>query len=96
MSLTLCVELWAVPGNEGLLATYEDEVLSLLGEYGATLLQRVRSLEASERPYEVQIIELPDEAAFESFMADPRRVASAAMRDRAVARTEITRVSQVA
>lgn len=95
MTVTLCVQLWAVPGNEGLLATYEDEVLSLLGDHGATLLQRVRSLEPGDGPYEVQIIELPDEAALDAYMADPRRLASAPIRDRSVARTEITRVTRV-
>ncbi|GAA3523868.1 hypothetical protein GCM10022234_20380 [Aeromicrobium panaciterrae] len=95
MSLTLCVQLWAVPGNEALLEAYEDEVLGLLGEHGARLLQRVRSLVAGDGPYEVQIIELPGEAALESYMADPRRLASADLRDRAVARTEIARVAQI-
>ena len=50
---------------------------------------------AANGPYEVQIIELPDEAALDAFMADPRRVASAPIRDRSVARTEIARVTQV-
>ncbi|KQV77047.1 hypothetical protein ASC61_04570 [Aeromicrobium sp. Root344] len=95
MSLTLCVQLWAVPGNEGLLATYEDEVLSLLGDHGARLLQRVRSVERGDGPYEVQIIELPDEAALEAYLADPRRLAAAPLRDRSVARTQITRVTQI-
>ncbi len=38
----------------------------------------------------MQIIELPDEAALDAYMADPRRLAAAPLRDRSVARTEIT------
>lgn len=91
----LCVRLWAVPGNEGLLATYEDEVLSLLGDHGGRLVQRVRSVERGEGPYEIQLVELPDEAALEAYLADPRRLAAAPIRDRSVARTEVTRVTQV-
>lgn len=91
----LCVQLWAVPGNEGLLATYEDQVLRLLADHGARLLQRVRAIEAGDGPYEVQIIELPDEHALEAYLADPRRAAAAPIRDRSVARTEVTRVTQV-
>lgn len=95
MSLTLCVQLWAVPGNEGLLATYEDEVLSLLTDHGGLLLQRVRNTERGDGPYEVQIIELPDEAALDAYMADPRRQAAAPIRERAIARTEIIPVTPV-
>lgn len=95
MSLTLCVQLWAVPGNEDLLVAYEDEVLELLADHGARLLQRVRRVDQGDGPYEVQIIELPDDAALEAFMADPRRVLAGPMRDRSVARTEISRVTQV-
>ncbi|MCW2830708.1 MAG: hypothetical protein JWP31_1400 [Aeromicrobium sp.] len=95
MALTLCVMLWPVPGNEGLLTMYEDEMLSLLGDHGAAVLQRVRSTESGTGPYEVQLIELPDEAALEAYLADPRRQASLPLRDRAVARTDVIRVTPV-
>ena len=48
MSLTLCVQLWAVPGNEDLLVAYEDEVLELLADHGARLLQRVRRVDQGD------------------------------------------------
>ena len=95
MALTLCVQLWPTPGNGDSLSAYEDEVLGLLGEHGATLLQRVRSTEDGDGPLEIQIIELPDQAAFDSFMADPRRTALAPLRDQSVARTDILRVTHV-
>ncbi|MDX6275922.1 MAG: hypothetical protein QOJ72_50 [Nocardioidaceae bacterium] len=95
MTLTLCVLLWATPGNEEALSAYEDEVLALLGDHGARVIQRVRNVQAGDGPYEVQVIELPGEQALDEFMTDPRRVASADVRDRVVARTEIIRVAQV-
>lgn len=95
MTVTLCVMLWPTPGNDNALVAYEDEVLALLGDHGARLVQRVRRLDDADGPLEVQIIELPDENALAAFMADPRRLASADVRDRVVARTEIVRVAQV-
>lgn len=95
MPLTLCVLLWPTPGNDEALVAYEDEVLGLLGDHGARVVQRVRRVNDTEGPYEVQIIDLPDEAALAAFMADPRRVASADVRDRVIARTEIIRANHV-
>jgi uncharacterized protein (DUF1330 family) len=93
MTLTLCVLLWAAPGQDEALVAYEDEVLALLRDHGARLVQRVRRVDDTDGPLEVQIIELPDEQALADFMADPRRVASADVRDRVIARTEIIRVA---
>lgn len=95
MTLTLCVLLWPTPGHEKALSAYEDEVLALLGDHGARVVQRVRSVEAGDGPLEVQVIELPDEQALAAFMSDPRRVASADERDRVIARTDIMRVNLV-
>ncbi|MCW2801123.1 MAG: hypothetical protein JWQ70_2595 [Aeromicrobium sp.] len=95
MSLTLCVLLWSTPGNDEALASYEDEVLALLGDHGARVVQRVRRVDDTDGPLEVQIIELPDEQALAEFMADPRRVASADVRDRVIGRTEIIRVAEI-
>ncbi len=88
MALTLCVMLWSHDGQDDALTAYEDEVLALLGDHGARLLSRVRRT-GGEGPLEVQVIELPDEAALQSYLVDPRRTASADARDRAIARTEM-------
>jgi uncharacterized protein (DUF1330 family) len=93
MTLTLCVLLWPTPGNDDALVAYEDEVLGLLGDHGARVVQRVRRADDTDGPFEVQIIALPDEEALAGFMADPRRAASADVRDRVIARTEIIRVT---
>ena len=94
--MTLCVLLWPVDGQEEQLAAYEGEVLALLGRHGARLVSRVRNERVTgDQPLEVQLIELPDEAALEAFMRDPERLALAGRRDRCVARTEMLRVSVV-
>ena len=96
MSLTLCVLLWSVDGQERHLSAYEDEVLALVPEYGGTVLSRVRRTGgASDQPYEVQVIEFPDQDALDGYRADPRRTTLAGIRDQAIARTEIIPVTTV-
>jgi uncharacterized protein (DUF1330 family) len=96
MPLTLCVLLWPVDGQEGRLSAYEDEVLALIPEYGGTVLSRVRRVGgSSEQPYEVQLIEMPDQAAVDAYGADPRRTALSGLRDQAIARTDVIPVAAV-
>jgi uncharacterized protein (DUF1330 family) len=98
MPLTLCVLLWAVAGQEGRLSAYEDEVLALIPEHGGAVVSRVRRVGAdadAEQPYEVHVIELPNQAAMDDYLADPRRTALASVREVVVARTEIIPVDQV-
>jgi uncharacterized protein (DUF1330 family) len=95
MAVTLCVLLTAVPGNEAGLVEYEDRVLGLLAAHGAQLRQRVRSVDSTEPPYEVQIIEFATEAALEGYMADPARVALGDLRDQVIASTQVLRVEVV-
>lgn len=95
MNVTLCVLLWPVAGHEDELSDYEDGVLALLREHGGTVTSRVRRRdgERAELPLEVQLIDLPDEDTLAQFLTDPRRLASAELRDRCVARTEVIRVT---
>jgi uncharacterized protein (DUF1330 family) len=93
--VALCVLLWARPGEEAELIAYEDEVLALLADHGAELLQRVRSDGGDEQPLEVQILRFPSQEALDRYLADDRRVALADQRDRAIARTEILPVALI-
>jgi uncharacterized protein (DUF1330 family) len=96
MPLTLCVLLWPVVGQEGRLAAYEDEVLALVPEYGGAVVSRVRRAGgAADQPYEVQVIEMPDQDSLDGYLVDPRRTALAPMRDEAIARTEIIPVTAI-
>lgn len=103
MPLTLCVLLWAVAGQEGRLSAYEDQVLALIQEYGGAVVSRVRRVGAdadadadAEQPYEVHVIELPDQTAMDDYLADLRRTALASIREAVVARTQVIPVDQVA
>ena len=98
----MCVTLWPNPGHEQELADYEDSVLALLPEHRSRLVARVRAADAEAtsavgegHPYETQIIEIPDQAALDAYLADPRRVGSLDVRDRAIARTDIQLVTLV-
>ncbi|WP_124709857.1 DUF1330 domain-containing protein [Gordonia insulae] len=93
MSVTFAVLLWPVDGRSAELHSYEDDVLRLVDEHRGRVVTRVRSVDPDDtHPGETQIIEFDDDAAFESYMADPRRAAMAGRRDECVARTQLWRV----
>ena len=59
------------------------------------VVQRGRAGGTDGQPAEIQFLDFPSQAALDAYMADPRRTALAADRDRAVARTEIIDVELV-
>ncbi|MFI2362831.1 hypothetical protein [Promicromonospora sp. NPDC019610] len=87
--MLLCCLLWAQPGQEAGLTVYEDKVLALVPEHGGTVLQRAASDGADGRPHEVQLYRFAGQQKLDGFLADPRRTALTAERDRVVARTEL-------
>lgn len=95
MTLRLCVLLWATPGEEDALTTYEDTVLAFVPEHGGEVVSRVRRADDSDGPLEVQVIHLPDEGALTAYMNDSRRLALADTHRRVVARTDLIRVTTI-
>ena len=93
---TLVAMLWPHPGQEQALIDYEDAVLALLPAHGCQLVSRVRRTDSSDGPFEVQLIEYPDEDAVAAYMVDPARVALADIHAASIARTVVTRVEPVA
>ena len=93
--LELCVLLWAHPGHETELVAYEDRVLALVPGHGGTVLHRARSTGETGHPLEVQFYSFPSELALQAYLADDRRVALAAERDRVISKTELIRVAFV-
>jgi uncharacterized protein (DUF1330 family) len=81
---------------EAELSAYEDKVLRLLAEHGGRVLERGTVLPGSrhdgEPPAEVQFLRVPSEASLDAYMNDPRRLAMAAERDAAIARTDLFRM----
>lgn len=94
--VSLCVLLWAIPGKESALGSYEDRVLGLVAERGGRILQRGNVIadgrDSDEQPAEVQFLEFPSEETLDAYMNDPRRLALAAERDAAIARTDVLRI----
>lgn len=95
MSIYLCVLLWAKPGAEEALCAYEDSVLGLMGDYGARVLQRLRTDGAEEAPLEIQTLVFPSREALDGYMQDERRTALAEAREAAVARTDVLPVELI-
>jgi uncharacterized protein (DUF1330 family) len=93
----LCVLLWAKLGKETALSAYEDQVLGLLADHGGRVLQRGSVIPGGgngERPAEVQFLEFPSQESLDAYMNDSRRLALAADRDAAIARTDVLRVGR--
>jgi uncharacterized protein (DUF1330 family) len=85
----LCVLLWSHPHMEAALSAYEDQVLELMADHGARVLQRARTDGAKGAPVEIQMLEYPSQEALDAYVADERRVTLTDVRDAAVARTDI-------
>lgn len=77
---------------EQALIAYENAVLALVDEHDGTVLHRARTDGCDGRPLEIQLFEWASQEAMDGYMADPRRTALSAERERAVARTEIVPV----
>lgn len=95
MTLRLCVLLWEHAGRAQDLNAFEDAVLALLPGHGGRLLSRDRVVNRRDGdPLEVQVIDMPDEAALTAYLQDPERteLARAHDRDAVIARTQLLRV----
>ncbi|MCW2645360.1 MAG: hypothetical protein JWP07_1469 [Pseudonocardiales bacterium] len=95
MTLRLCVLLWEHTGRAHDLAAFEDAVLVLLPDHGGRLLSRDSVVDRRDGdPLEVQLIDMPDEAALAAYLQDPARTELARTHDRdaVIARTQLLRV----
>jgi uncharacterized protein (DUF1330 family) len=94
VSITICVLLSAVPGQESALHEYEDRVLELLAAHDARVVARLRALD--ERITEVQLLEFASESSLVEFQDDPRRLALAELREASIASTTVIRLEPIA
>ena len=95
MPLRLCVLLWEHAGRARDVARFEDDVLTLLPDHGGRLLSRDVVVDRHDGdPLEVQLIELPHEAALSEYLADPVRADLVRTHDRdaIIARTQLLRI----
>lgn len=93
VEIVLCCLLWAREGEAAGLSAYEDRVLALVPDHGGEVLSRAASDGAESRPHEIQLYRFPTQAALDSYIADPSRLALSNDRDQAIARTELFPVS---
>ena len=81
-----------VDGHEVAGQRYEDAVLGLLRRHGGTLERRMRGVEPAG---EVHVIRFRDRGGYESFMADPERLALRAELGEAAPRARVLEVRDV-
>ncbi|THV26980.1 DUF1330 domain-containing protein [Glycomyces paridis] len=86
-AIELCCTLRARPGLEADMSAYEDKVLALVPEHGGELVARAVADGADGNPHEVHVYRFPGQSAIDAYMADPRRTAMAAERDRVIETT---------
>lgn len=87
--ILLCCLLWARDGEAAALTVYEDGVLALIAEHGGQIINRAKSDGGDGHPDEVQFYRFESQDSLDAYLADPRRQAQAAERDRTIARTEL-------
>ena len=66
--MILTALLWPHEGQQQALIDYEDTVLALIPKHGGRVIERVRRTDDGDGPFEVQVIELPDEDALAAYM----------------------------
>ena len=71
---------------------YEDRVLPLLAEHGATLERRLRTADGTT---EIHVLRFPSPAALEAYMGDPRRDEHRPLLEASGAATEVLRMEDV-
>ena len=95
MPLRLCVLLWECDGRAADFAAFEDAVLALLPVVGGHLVARDTVVDRRDGdPLEIQLIEMPDDAALAQFLRGPIRIDLARIHDRdaIIAQTQMLKV----
>lgn len=76
--VTLAFVGYTTPERAEAAHAYEDEVLALLADHGAAVVQRARRRPGQDPalPVEVHVLRFPSRAALEAYLANPRRLAA--------------------
>jgi len=84
-------------GKEDLFNQFEDVAIPLMEEHQGRVLYRLRPdadayvTSEDERPYEIHFLSFPSDDQLNAFMSDPRRLASAHLKDQSVRSTLLVR-----
>ena len=79
-------------GKEALFHTFEENVLPLLKDHSGDLIYRIRPVKenfiesSQELPYEIHLVSFKNKISFESYAADPRRLACMELKNDSVER----------
>ena len=91
-TLLLLVSLYIHPGQEMAFREFEFAAARIMGRYGGRIERVIRPervVPEGEVPHEVHLASFPDEAAFVAYRADAELAGLTALRQAAIARTEI-------
>ena len=91
--LVLVVALHVHRGREAEFRRYEAAAARIMSRHGGAIERVIRPVAAPEGqplPQEIHVVSFPGRAAFEAYRADPELAGLAALRQSAIARTEIT------
>jgi uncharacterized protein (DUF1330 family) len=91
-ALLIVVSLFIHPRQEAAFREFETTAARIMGRYGGQIERVIRPervVPEGAVPHEVHLVSFPDEAAFAAYRADAELVGLAALRQAAIARTEI-------
>jgi uncharacterized protein (DUF1330 family) len=91
--LVLVARLFIHPGRAAEFRQFETAAARIMARHGGRIEHVIRPTgPADERPlpHEIHVISFPDAERFAAYRADPELGALAALRESAIARTEIT------
>jgi uncharacterized protein (DUF1330 family) len=91
--IVLVVRLFIHPGREAEFRRFETEAARIMARHGGRIEHAIRPTgPAGEHPlpHEIHVLSFPGADRFEAYRADPELGALAALRQAAIARTEIT------
>ena len=85
------VSLWVHPGQEAAFEAFERDAARIMARHGGRIDSAVRVAPsgAGDPPFEVHVVSFPDQAAADSYAADPETLKLRAGRDEIIAKTEV-------
>ncbi len=90
--LLLLVSLFIHPGQEAAFREFESAAARIMGRYGGQIervIRPERAVPEGSVPHEVHLVSFPGDAAFTAYRADAELAGLAALRQAAIARTEM-------
>lgn len=84
--------LFILPGREDEFRQFEMAAARIMGRHGGRIERVIHPLSANDEgplPHEIHLVSFPSQEHFEAYRADAELAGLAALRQRAIARTEL-------